>query len=320
MDLVDVGILREMMSTRGIVFSGVDPRLSAARIARKIGLDPTTVRARIRSWARSGFLSALHVLPNPNVLGFSLYAGGLYVPNPRDRVRVRSQFALVDGAFQCLEHVGGWMGVSVVGDQVTTMRRRAELLARIPGVEEVQDFFDCSIPPSTRVPTPLEWRLLAALREDALAPVHAVAAKLGVSSNTFHTRYSALVASRAIASLPSLDFTKFTGGAVTRLIVSVDGPHVSEALVIAMTRAFATPLSLQTPPAPDADGAHVLDLLLPLASAAQADDALSEVLAVPGVRTAEVLFPRHHHVYPRWMDERLAAAIAHEDPRARTAR
>lgn len=163
-DTLDLAILREMMSARVLLFGSHNPRMSAQVIARRLRLDPTTVRARLRGWEERGFLVAVHVLPNPRLFGCAVYAGAIHVPDYRARGGVLDDIAGLDGVLHSLEHVGGWVGVGMAVAHPSVVERRVALLGRMAGVAEVQPFFENDMAAPTKQPSALDWRILEALR------------------------------------------------------------------------------------------------------------------------------------------------------------
>src|SRR5438067_3689485 len=67
MDDLDHAILREFGRGQVLLWGGMDPRLSAAGIADRLGVDRNTIRLRVRAWARAGFLRRFVALPNPQL-------------------------------------------------------------------------------------------------------------------------------------------------------------------------------------------------------------------------------------------------------------
>src|SRR5437588_8537561 len=95
-----------------------------------------------------------------------------------------------------MEHVGEWIGLAFVDDGPPAVARRMKLLARVPGVAEVQPHLVWTSRLPSVDPTPLQWRILKALREVAEtrdARLGDLAKRVGVSPNTFRAHYDALV-------------------------------------------------------------------------------------------------------------------------------
>lgn len=141
-----------------------------------------------------------------------------------------------------------------------------------------------------------------------------------MTAKTLRRRYRALLEGHAIWTVARLDFRCYTGGTVCRVNLFLDDVGDREAVRSGFADRYADALEMNPlpPEAPgtqeDGPGLHerVVEYLLHLASAAQAEDVLRDAAALPGVAEAEVLFPRRYHAYPDFLDERVEKACAGE--------
>lgn len=308
-DAVDLAILREMMSERTVLFGSFNPKISSEQVARRLNVDPSTVRARIRGWERQGFLEGFAILPNPRLFGAQVHACGLRIENPRMKAAALEQVALVDGVVSHIEHVGAWIGVGFVIDHPSVLDRRTKQLANIPGVDETEPFFEAELIAPTRQPSPLDWRILAAAHADPKATLSTLARRVGVSLSTLASHYQGLVSGHSVWSLPQLDFSRFDGGVLIRLIVVMDRGANIPGLAAAIAREFSEPFFLQSPDGLATADTLVADLLLHLPAVARIEDVQVLALSHPGVRDAEILYPRRYRVYTDWARERIAAHV-----------
>ena len=128
MDALDHAILRELGRDQVLLWGGMDPRVSPTQLADRLGVDRGTIRTRILAWEKSGFLRRFVALPNPQLLGVGLAAGGVRVGDVKDKPRVLDDLALVDGMLSAMEHVGEWIGLAFVDDGKAALARRVKLL------------------------------------------------------------------------------------------------------------------------------------------------------------------------------------------------
>ncbi|HEV8359724.1 MAG TPA: AsnC family transcriptional regulator [Candidatus Thermoplasmatota archaeon] len=311
MDELDMAILREMARDKVLVWGGLDPRLSAGEIARRLGGDPSTVRARVRAWEEAGFLAGHAIWPNPALFGAHLASGGLRVDDPRQKQAVLDALRDVEGIVGVQEYVGPWAGLGRVVENPEALERQLRLLARLPGVTEVTRPFAPRQPQPTIEPSPLDWRMLDALRRSPEATLQQLAGEVGISSKTFARRYDALVAGRAVWHVPSLDFTRYGGATVAKFIVLL-APGIDP---VAAAASFQERFPLMDHHAGHvhAGGANdargLVELYLHLPSAAAAEEAQRALLGYPGVTEVELLFPKRFWTNGAWFAERLAARL-----------
>ncbi len=321
-DDLDHAILAELAHDRVLLWGGSDPRVSTSELATRLDVDRTTVRARMRRWEKVGFLRGFSALPNPLLFGVGVLATGLRVPDPAAKARVLDDLALVEGVLSAMEHVGEWIGLSFVEEGPASAERRWKLLARLPGVAEATPLHRWRPTPPTREPTPLDWRVLSALRAAYAAggprpTLRSLADRVGVGVSTVHARYDTLVRAGAVWSVPNLDFTRWTGAVVARLILEL-APGADARHAIARVRDLVGPVFEQTSPDPMPDSPRVVSLGLLAQSPGAVEDALIAARYVAGVTSAEALFLKSFRVYGAWLDEKVQGRCG--GPRSRAAR
>lgn len=304
-DATDIAIMREVFRERVFFWGNLDPRLSLETIARRVGLARTTVRARIQRWSKDGFIERYEVMPNPSLFGARLGACGVRIEDPRAKARFLDELDLVDGVVVALDHLGPWVVVDLVIDEPRLLERRRRLMARLPGVNEVEECLPIETPRATADLTDLDWRIVKALREAPLATIDATARKVGVSAKTLARRYERLVASNAVWFVPVLDFGGYTGGSVGRLIVTLakdaDPRKVAKglrALPGALVVADLHPVHPGPVPGP-------FDVLCHLDAVPHAEAVQRAALDVTGVAGVEVIFPRSLRVYNGWFEAQM---------------
>lgn len=323
MDPTDVSILRAMGRDRIMWWGSLDPRLSAAELATRAGLPPTTVRERIRAWTTSGFLVGHAAMPNPLLLGLTLSGGAIEATDARAKARLLEDLALIEGPVMALDLVGAWIGFALACDTPKTLARTQQLLRRLPGIAGFEACAPFRVPAATITPGPLDWRVLYAIHEVPRGPIGEAARAVGVSAKTFANRYSGLVAGNALWSVPILDFAKYPNGVVARYVVE-PAPGTPARLVAQGLRA-----RLDTLLEVDNSFDHIpelaneaVEVLVALPNAAACEDVERDILRMPGIARVAVDFPRRTHVYDAWCHERLRdrATRSKEDKVPRRAR
>ena len=204
---LDRDILTQLYHTGKVTIAGVDPRVSVSRIARRLHTSRARVAARIRAWERAGLLREYDVWPNPSLFGL---VGGSVDIRVTDRLRKPELFrrlALVDGVVGGIEFLGEWVSIQLVAPDFATVERRIRLLAGLDGVAEVGSPFPWSTFEVRRSLSPLDVRIIRALRANPKASLVETAKAVGVSVRTVTTRYGALLDENLVWFLPGYDFT-----------------------------------------------------------------------------------------------------------------
>jgi len=313
MDPLDLGILRELSRDQIVWFGRLDPRFSAAGIARRLHVDRATIAARLHSWERQGFLRGHEVVPSPLAFGASIAGGNLRVEAVHRKPRVLEDIGLVPGVISAVDHVGPWVALLYAFETRDGLERSRRLLVKLTGVEEATPCVPFLAPEPTVTPTPLDWRILQGFREDPRRPLRMVAQSVSVSTKTLVRRMERLVRGRAVWYLPLLDFSRYGKATMTRFIVTLRPGKDPKAAADAAAR-IVPGLSLLVDTA-SLIGANplvppMLDIGAHLESVGHAEDVQRELAAVDSVADVEVLFPRRFYLYRGWFDEHIELAIA----------
>jgi len=313
MDSLDLGILRELSRDQIVWFGSLDPRFSAAQIARRLRVDRATVSCRLHLWERQGFLTGHEIVPSPLVFGASIAGGNLRVDALRHKPRILEDLALVPGVISAVDHVGPWVALLFAFETRPGLERSRRLLAKLEGVGEVTPCVPFQAPEPNVAPTPLDWRILNALRTRPRRPLHDIAKSVPISAKTLARRMDGLVRGRVMWYLPLLDFTRYTKATVTRLVVTVRPGAILERVSEAAARVVPGLSNLvDTSPLVGSGGPMpaILDIVAHLDSVGHAEDVQRTLSTLDSVEEVEVLFPRRFYLYRGWFDEHIDLALA----------
>jgi DNA-binding Lrp family transcriptional regulator len=324
-DALDLAMLREMYRNGAVNLAGIDPRLNATRVARALGIGRSRVAARLRSWRESGFLRKYDVWPNPALLGWVGAWTSIRVDHPRVKPELVRRLALVEGLVSAVDYQGEWISVGLVGPDRASLERRAGILRNLVGVREVDPIVLWKLPPPSRALSPLDRRIVAALRERPTATLAETARRVGVSTRTMTRKYADLVEDWSVWFLPVFDFRTIRSPVVS--VTLQLAPSASRAEIARRIRAeFPLLLDLTTeaigPGA--APTAPVFFVVLP--SAARIEDLDRQIATLPGVDGVESFVMICVYDFPEWFDHQIAGwsapparAPAHPAPTLRTA-
>jgi DNA-binding Lrp family transcriptional regulator len=307
-DPLDIAILREMYREGAVNLAGVDPRLNATRVARALRTGRSRVAARLRAWRESGFLRKLDVWPNPALLGWHGAWVALRVDHPRSKPELFRRLALVDGVVAGLEFLGPWLSVGLVAPDPATLARRVELLGNLAGVEEVDGPVPWVVPEPKRPLTPLDLRILRALRERPTGTLSEIARRVGVSTRTMTRRYSELIDSWAVWFVPVFDF-RVLPYSVVSLNVHVRSGVGREGVSREVRAAYVMTLEFTAAEAGPVASPEDLVFFVTLPSAAQIEELERRVEAIAGVERVETYVLVRLYDFPEWFDRHLETVL-----------
>jgi DNA-binding Lrp family transcriptional regulator len=304
-DALDLAMLREMYRNGAVNLAGIDPRLNASRVARALGIGRARAAARLRSWRESGFLRKYDVWPNPALLGWIGAWTSIRVDHPRVKPDLVRRLGLVEGLVSAVDYQGEWISVGLVGPDRTSLERRAGVLRNLVGVRDVEPIVLWKLPSANRTLSPLDRRIVTALRERPTATLAETARRVGVSTRTMTRKYSDLVDDWSVWFLPVFDFRAIRSPVVSLTLQL--GPGASRAEIARRIRAEFPLLLDLTSEAMGAGGAPTAPVFfVVLPSAARIDDLDRHVASLPGVQGVEAFVMIRVYDFPEWFDHQLA--------------
>jgi DNA-binding Lrp family transcriptional regulator len=310
MDDLDESIFRALLGGRHPLLGGVDPRLSAQELGRRVGADRTTVWSRVRRWERSGFYEGFEVIPNPQLFGARIGAGSLRVESPRARALVLRELSDVDGVVAAVEQTGLWVVAWVVAESPSGFERLSDCVRQLVGVAEATPCRPLWPVPPEVLPSHLDWRIVRELRAFPRPSLSRVAHRLRITPRTMTRRYQRLVSGGAVWFVPRFNFERSARTFAmfnVYLTPGTDPRQRSTAIIREIPHHVVTFDGSAWSPEPPPPIVVSFGLLEAAAQAAHVEESL---VALPGVADVETFFPRRAHMFPRWFDVRLAEALA----------
>ena len=212
---LDRDILTELYHSGRVTIAGVDPRVSVSRIARRLRTSRARVAARIHAWDRSGLMRRYDVWPNPSLFGLVGGSVDLRLVDRLGKPELFRRLALVDGTVGAVEFLGEWTSVQLVAPDRYSLERRVRLLGGLDGVAELGPLFSWESLEVDRSLSPLEVRIIRALRHNPRRTLVETARAVGVSPRTMTTRYGALLDEMLVWFVPEYDFTTLASPVVS---------------------------------------------------------------------------------------------------------
>lgn len=301
----DIDILREMYRTRRVTVAGIDPRLNVTRIARRLHTSRTRVANRLKRWSETGFVRRYDVWPNPALLHLAGWTTNLRVADRLDKPEFFQRLAAVDGVVSAVEFLGEWMTVQLVAPDEDAGQRRVELLRHLKGVAEVEEPYPWPLLEPKAPLSPLDLRILRALRERPQGTLTEIARKVGISTRTMTTRYERLVENWSVWFVPVFDFTQLPLPLVN-LNVWIEPGANSQRLVESIVKRFPWTLEFGWGEFGPPETEEFKTLFVTLPSTGAIEDLERLARSIPGAKEVEAIIMLRTHSFPAGFDEMLA--------------
>lgn len=306
---LDLAIFQEMSGGWAISLPGIDPRLNPTRIARRLRVGRARVARRLKAWSDAGFLLRYDVWLNPALFGAVGAFYSVRVDRPGAKLGLLSRFGLLDGAVSGMEFLGEWVTFSGVVSDASEFERVRELLRGFEGVREVTPPDPWPVVEPRRKLTPLDVRILRALRRAPRATLGTIAARAGISARTMTRRYGELIDDHAAWFVPVFDFRAVSSPLVSLLVTLAPGRSPT-ALLQGIRARYPLVLEFAGSDSGDAAGPTPRAFIVLPPSAAHLEELDRHVAGLDGVVAEESNVMVRMHTFPAWFDRRLAEAAA----------
>ena len=304
LEALDVAMLRVLYREGVDSLWGIDPRLNASRIAKLLGSGRSRVAARLRRWEKSGVLSKYAVWLNPALLDHRGAWVALKVESTEDKSEVIHRVGLMDGVVSATEFLGPMVNLGLVYRNRAQLERRLELIRGLSGIAEAGLLSEWS-PRVLRGPlTPLEVRMVRALRAQPATTLEDAAGRAGVSVRTFARKYSALLDRSAIWFQPVFDFRRVSTPVVV-LCAELSPGRDAKAIARELRAHYPLLIELADQSVSGPGRVDLTEWALVLPSAACIDEMTQWVSSLDGVRHVIWKMPIRTYDFPLWFDERL---------------
>ena len=205
MDSLDLKIVRTMgFRPYGPRAMAVD-HLKASYIAAQIGVEPETVKARLARMETAGFIRFYQVYPNFRHLGLDATAFLFRIPDEDRKASAIARIEPIDGLLEVHNFLGPEMCVDLSHRNPTDLSKKLRLLAEFTGDAAPVRFYERHMPTVDSTLTPLDWRILKALRYRARRPIAEIAQETGVGVRTVRRRLDRMTAEGSLFIVPAVD-------------------------------------------------------------------------------------------------------------------
>jgi DNA-binding Lrp family transcriptional regulator len=305
-DGLDIRILRTM-AIRPFGTEAKDPRmLQPAHLARALGVTVDTVKARLRRMQETELLVGFQILPNLRHLGRIGSAWLFQVPEGRDKDDVVRSARAIDGLLEAHDYLGRAICLDFAYRDTDDLRRVLDECVDATGDIRPRRFYDRDMPKVSRTLSPLDWRIIQALRGRADRALSEAAGELGVALRTVKRRYDQMAREGSFFISPLFDPGRARGILLFELVFRLRG-EATRATLHGVREAFADELIFGQ--VPNAGQPWNFSVLLHADSPAEVDGLARRGAALPGVEAVEPWFIRQRVEASRWIDEGIARRI-----------
>jgi DNA-binding Lrp family transcriptional regulator len=283
-------------------------RLSPWVIAKKIGADGNTVKLRLEKMKKSGFIHYFQIYPNFRLLGMS---GAAYLFDSGDVLAKREvieKCALVDGVTEIHNFIGSNFCIDFAFLDPNDEARRLRLFRELTGCDSPERFYERVMPSVDIDLTNLDWRIIKALRYNALKPLSSVAKEVGVSAKTARKRFDRMAKNNAIIIAPLVNPAEIPN-TITHVILLYPDPERREQ-VVARAMAEFGPACFLARTAPPGNAM----ICLAARTLAETEENLIKARKLDGMKDAKLLVLREIREYTQWVDSAIERRIAETAP------
>ncbi len=304
MDLLDLRIFRSI----GFLPYGADSadlsRLNPWVIGKKLGVDGSTVKLRLRKMVEEGFIQYFQVYPNFRLLGIH---GAAYVFDVGDVLRkseVVERCALVDGVTEIHNFLGTLLCIDFTYQESDDERRRLELLRKLTRCESPRKFYERVMPSVEVSLSRTDWKIIKALRYRAFRPLSQVAKETGLTTKTVRRRFERMARHHALIVVPVVN-PAHLAHTITYMLLVRPLPERWDQVVDRLSSDFNHSFFLTrlTPPVSAA-------FYLTARTLADTEDSLIQARKTEGVCDAQLLILREVREFTQWLDSTIERKIS----------
>lgn len=188
MDEVDLQLVRRIGLAPFLTWPHPPKDLRPAALGRALRVSTDTVKRRLAALRKAGVFHGTMAFPNPRLLGLRMASFHFRLGEAQRRRVPPEAVAAVPGVLGVFDMVGGDRCVDVAFSDGAARDRLLGELGDLLGAASRQ-FVDYAAPVPQGTMTPLDWRILQALRAAPDTSLEAAADAVGVSLRTAKRRF-----------------------------------------------------------------------------------------------------------------------------------
>ena len=306
MDAIDIRILRIM----GLRPYGQLPQdmkvFKPSFIAKKIGLEPKTVKVRIKRLKETGFISFYQLYPNFKHLEVNGSAYLFNVKDPEQKPKTIKRIEMVSELLEAHDFLGKELCIDLGYHSSYDLDKKIRLLCEFTGDARPICFYHRHMPTVNRKLSFLDWRIIKALRYNALQSPSNLAAQLKISPKTAKRKIERMSMEGSFFIVPALDLSKATGLVLFEMLVytnsSADNSSIQR--ILEATKDYYVYHYI-----PASSVLGNFDLILFVDSIGKIEELRQKVNKINGVAKTNALIFQGWHDFTGWIDSAIEQKI-----------
>jgi DNA-binding Lrp family transcriptional regulator len=279
-------------------------RLNPWVIAKKLGVDGNTVKHRLAKMKKNGFIRYFQIYPNFDLLGIRGAAYLFEIDEPERKNDVITQCTLVDGVTEISSFVGNEICIDFAYRDTRDESRKLKLLSGITNCKRSEKFYDKVMPPVHLELSTTDWRIIKALRYNALKPLSKVAKELGLSIKTVKRRFARMTHSNAVIIVPVIRPGDVPNTITNVLLLYFKAGQRDNALEEAIRLFEESYFLVDTTP----EGNAMIGLVSQTLTETEVN--LFKARKIDGVEAAKMLIMKETREFSEWLDIEIERKIA----------
>lgn len=272
-------------------------RESYSSISRRLGVDEETVRMRVNRAKEHGFIPAWRMMVNPLLIDCRQANLELEVKDEQGKVNAIAKTKAVDGVIAIVDFRGKEISVLMHYEDDQSLSRRVQLIESVCESGK-SALWDSLFPrPDVRM-SRLDWRIIAAMWEDAWKDLEEVARLLGVSARTVQRRLTAMREGKAVYLLRPPNVS-VVGGLMCNFLVCSDPKkkRAADSLILSTFSRIG---------ASDTSGEQFSTFGISCGNFAEADKVTERLKAADGVKSVRMRVVNEIAVVGDWLRDQIA--------------
>ena len=268
-------------------------------LAKRLGVEPETVKAHLARLEAAGFVRFYQVYPNFGHLGLRSSAYLFLVPDDDRKAQAIERAKHIDGLVEVHNFLGAEMCVEVTYRAEHDLSKKLHLLEDFTGDGNPLRFYDRDMPTVRRSLGPLDWRILKALRYRARRLLAEVADEVDASVRTIRRRFDRMLKEGSMFIVPAVDPSKAPGTVLFELLFYTT-PDADASTLQRVLRTYEDRYLYHHTPASAALGNF--DVLLAAGTTGEIEELRQRGRLIPGIAKVVALVFRGWSEYTDWID------------------
>lgn len=306
-DALDVRIIRAMGIRPYDRRAKPPDALKPSTLAKAVDTSVVTVKERVARLEEIGVIAGYQIFPNLRHLDLGARGYFFRIRTEDGKGDVVDEMAGLKGLLELHDFLGGGVCADFAFHGAEDLAGKLAYLSQKSGDANPQRFYDRHMPAVKRRLSPLDWRILAALRGRARRPLAEVAEAVGVSGRTVKRRYETMAREGSFFVVPLLNPAKAEGLILFELLFYLRD-RAGAATTNAIIRDFDESRVYTYRPASPELG--TLDMLLFAKSSEEVERLRRQAARIPGVAKAEAWLFQGFFDHSAWIDDAITARAA----------